>query len=99
MIYGQTVRYRRRANAYTADEQQGASVAHADLLTAIMQYASIEEAHIYDVHGSSPGGDWHGAVDELRQRFPSKPLRVKSAYDLLNVAPGKDQVIYESGLF
>jgi glycosyltransferase involved in cell wall biosynthesis len=96
MIFGQTIRYRRRAASYTIDDSQGASVAHAELLAAILQYSSAEAVHLYQ---AGPAAGEPAAITELHRRFPGKPLELRPLEDLFTRQAGAERVLYESGLF
>ncbi|MBL8227774.1 MAG: glycosyltransferase [Bryobacterales bacterium] len=98
MIFGQTMRFRRRTSAHTADDTLGATVAHAELLTGVLAHAAIEEACLFDVQSAGLPHDARMAVAELQHRFPRTPIRLRTARDLLSPSLPAGLVMCSSGL-
>ena len=98
MIFSQTIRYHRRMTDFTKDERQGAAVAHAELLEAVLQHSEAEEVQIIDTYSTSRE-ECCAALEDLRRRFPSKCIQISDPRYLLRISPETDHVIYTAGVY
>ena len=99
MIFAQTNRYGKRQDLFSQDDRQGASVAHAELLRAVLSYGNVEGVELF-VNGSPHRPP---AVNlefvELCREFPEKSLKLRNLDQLGNLPPESKYVFYISGVF
>ena len=99
MIFAQTTGYRRRRNAFTVADYEGAAVAHQDLLRAVIEYADVDAVHLFlDSYNSAGQQAMRPALDELRQDFPDKIIEVKRTKEFSELVSSREYVFSASGI-
>ena len=99
MIFAQTNRYGKRQDTFSPDDRQGATVAHADLLRAVVKYADVEAAELYV--GASPGRAPIANFEfaDLCREFTDKTIRLKNLEQIAELTADSCHVFYASGVF
>jgi glycosyltransferase involved in cell wall biosynthesis len=99
MIFAQTNRYGKRQDSFSSDDRQGAGVAHAELLRAVVMHSNVEAVEVFV--GSPPNRSPvpNPEFTELCREFPGKSIRLRSLEELGTLSPEMRHVFYSSGIY
>jgi len=99
LIFAQLNRYARTHHVFSADDRQGASVAHADLLRAMIVHSSAESLELYANAAPKQSPPMNAEFAELCREFPQRQMRLRSLDDLAAIESNPRRVFYVSGSF
>ena len=99
MIFAQMNRYAKTHRTFSPDDRQGASVAHADLLRAVLMHSSVEAVELYTNGSPKQAPQTNLEFEDLCREFPDKAMRLRNFDELGDLGFSSKRVFYSSGVF